>query len=79
MSRHRSGEGYQNISLPLKVHKNTVASSILKLKKFVLTLKGLNTYLNLIFQFFVFNTFLYLFFLCNHCDILCRLIREKNM
>ena len=33
-SRHRSGEGYQNISAALKVPKNTVASIILKLKKF---------------------------------------------
>jgi hypothetical protein len=32
--RHRSGEGYQNISAALKVPKNTVASIILKLKKF---------------------------------------------
>jgi hypothetical protein len=31
--RRRSGEGYQNISAPLKVPKNTVAS-ILKWKKF---------------------------------------------
>ena len=34
MSRHRSGEGYQNISAGLKVPKNTVASIILKWKKF---------------------------------------------
>ena len=34
MSRHRSGEGYQNISAALKVPKNTVASIILKWKKF---------------------------------------------
>jgi hypothetical protein len=34
VSRHRSGEGYQNISAALKVPKNTVASIILKLKKF---------------------------------------------
>ena len=34
VSRHRSGEGYQNISPLLKVHKNTVASIILKWKKF---------------------------------------------
>jgi hypothetical protein len=33
-SRHRSGEGYQNISAALKVPKNTVASIILKCKKF---------------------------------------------
>ena len=33
MLRHRSGEGYQNISAALKVPKNTVAS-ILKWKKF---------------------------------------------
>ena len=32
--RHRSGEGYQNISAALKVPKNTVASIILKWKKF---------------------------------------------
>ena len=31
--KHRSGEGYQNISAALKVPKNTVAS-ILKWKKF---------------------------------------------
>ena len=34
MTRHRSGEGYQNISAALKVPKNTVASIILKWKKF---------------------------------------------
>ena len=34
VSRHRSGEGYQNISVALKVLKNTVASIILKWKKF---------------------------------------------
>ena len=34
VSRHRSGEGYQNISAALKVSKNTVASIILKWKKF---------------------------------------------
>ena len=32
--RHRSGEGYQNIYTALKVPKNTVASIILKWKKF---------------------------------------------
>ena len=32
--RHRSWEGYQNVSVALKVLKNTVASIILKLKKF---------------------------------------------
>jgi hypothetical protein len=32
--RHRSGEGYQDISAALKVPKNTVASRILKGKKF---------------------------------------------
>ena len=32
--RHRSGEGYQTISALLKVPKNTVASIILKWKKF---------------------------------------------
>ena len=32
--RHRSGEGYQNISAALKVPKKTVASIILKWKKF---------------------------------------------
>ena len=30
VSRHRSGEGYQNISAALKVPKNTVAFIILK-------------------------------------------------
>jgi hypothetical protein len=34
VSRHRSEEGYQNISAALKVPKNTVASIILKWKKF---------------------------------------------
>ena len=34
MSRHRSRERYQNISAALKVPKNTVASIILKWKKF---------------------------------------------
>jgi hypothetical protein len=34
VSRHRSGEGYQNISASLKVPKNTVASIILKWMKF---------------------------------------------
>ena len=34
MSRHRTGEGYQNISAALKVPKNTMASIILKWKKF---------------------------------------------
>ena len=34
MSRHRSGEGYQNISASLKVPNNTVASIILKRKMF---------------------------------------------
>ena len=34
VSRHRSGEGYQKMSAALKVPKNTVASIILKLKKF---------------------------------------------
>uniref|UniRef100_A0AAZ3SVA3 Sleeping Beauty transposase HTH domain-containing protein n=1 Tax=Oncorhynchus tshawytscha TaxID=74940 RepID=A0AAZ3SVA3_ONCTS len=33
VSRHRSGEGYQNISATLKVPKKTVAYIILKLKK----------------------------------------------
>ena len=37
VSRYRSGEGYQNISAALKVSKNTVASIILKLKKFATT------------------------------------------
>jgi hypothetical protein len=32
--RHRSGEGYQKMSEALKVLKNTVASIILKWKKF---------------------------------------------
>ena len=35
--RHRSGEGYQNISAALKVPKNTVNSITLKWKKFVAT------------------------------------------
>jgi transposase len=34
VSRHRSGEGYQNISAALKVPKNTEASIILKLNMF---------------------------------------------
>ena len=34
VSRHRSGKGYQNISAALKVLKNTVASIIIKWKKF---------------------------------------------
>jgi hypothetical protein len=34
VSRHRSGEGYQRISAALMVPKNTVASIILKWKKF---------------------------------------------
>ena len=34
MSRHRSGEGHQNISAALKVPKNTVVSIILKWKMF---------------------------------------------
>jgi transposase len=34
VSRHRSGEGYQNFSAALKVPKNTVASIILKWKMF---------------------------------------------
>ena len=34
VSRHRSGEGYQNISAALKVPTNTVASIILQWKKF---------------------------------------------
>ena len=34
VSRHRSGEGYQNIYAALKVPKKTVASIILKWKKF---------------------------------------------
>jgi transposase len=34
VSRHRSGEGYQNISAALKAPKNTVATIILKWKKF---------------------------------------------
>jgi hypothetical protein len=37
VSRHRSGEGYQTLSAALKVPKNTVASIILKWKKFVTT------------------------------------------
>ena len=34
VSRHRSAEGYQKLSSPLKVPKNTVAFIILKWKKF---------------------------------------------
>jgi hypothetical protein len=34
VSRHRSGEWYQNISAALKIPKNTVASIILNWKKF---------------------------------------------
>jgi hypothetical protein len=34
LKRHRSGEGYQNISAALKVPKDKVASIILKWKKF---------------------------------------------
>ena len=34
VSRHRSGEGYQEMSAALKVPNNTVASIILKWKKF---------------------------------------------
>jgi hypothetical protein len=34
VSRHRSGEGYQKMSAALKVPQNTVASVILKWKKF---------------------------------------------
>jgi hypothetical protein len=34
VQRHSSGEGYQNTSAALKVPKNTVASIILKWKKF---------------------------------------------
>jgi hypothetical protein len=37
VSRHRSGEGYQKMSAALKVPKNTVASIILKWKKFETT------------------------------------------
>ena len=37
VSRHRSGEGYQNISVALNVPKNTVASIIHKWKKFGIT------------------------------------------
>ena len=37
VSRHRSGEGYQNISSELKILKNTVASIILKWKRFGIT------------------------------------------
>jgi transposase len=33
VSRHRSGEGYQKMATALKVHKNTVASIILKWKR----------------------------------------------
>ena len=41
VSRHRSGEEYQNISAALNVPKNTVASIILTLKKFGTTKSGL--------------------------------------
>ena len=34
VSRHRSGEGYKKMSAAFKVPKNTVASIILKWKKF---------------------------------------------
>ena len=34
VSRHRSGEGYKNISAACTIPKNTVASIILKWKKF---------------------------------------------
>ena len=34
VSRHRSGEGYQNIAAALKVPNNTVASIILNWRKF---------------------------------------------
>ena len=34
VSRHRLGQGYQNISAALKIPKNTAASIILKWKKF---------------------------------------------
>ena len=34
VSRHRSGEGYQKMSVAMKVPNNTVASIILKWKKF---------------------------------------------
>ena len=34
VSRHRSGEGYQKMSVALKIPKNTVGSIILKWKKF---------------------------------------------
>jgi transposase len=37
VSRHRSGEGYQNISAALTVPKNTVASIIHKWKKYGIT------------------------------------------
>jgi hypothetical protein len=37
VSRHKSGEGYQNISAALKVAKDTVASIILKWKTFETT------------------------------------------
>ena len=34
VSRHRSGEGYQKISVALKVTKNIVASIVFKWKEF---------------------------------------------
>jgi transposase len=37
VSKHRPGEGYQNISAALNVSKNTVASIICKWKKFETT------------------------------------------
>jgi transposase len=40
VSRHRSGEGYQKIAAKLKVPKNTVASIILKRRKFGTTKIG---------------------------------------
>ena len=37
VSKHRSGEGYQKMSAALKVPKNTMASIILRWKKFETT------------------------------------------
>jgi len=37
VARHRSGQGYKRISAALKIHKRTMASIILKWKKFGMT------------------------------------------
>jgi hypothetical protein len=46
VKRHRSGEGYQKMSAALKVPRNTVASIILKWKKFGTTSPQLEASLN---------------------------------